>query len=175
MQRKRGSLPHTPWFLLGSLCLGTSLLIFCDGSALRPFGRWARAMGTGRFECAPEKLLVAQRQFACVWSSLLSSLFFRILDPDVFSGLRRFFRNPAEKFAGLRSGTFFRPKEDPGISEWIQLISLISFTSYLVLISCFEIIHLASFNLNNFSQWATVSNRECVFTKWPVKTFFCHT
>ena len=35
VQRNRGSLPHTPWFLLGSLCLGTSLLIFCDGSALK--------------------------------------------------------------------------------------------------------------------------------------------
>ena len=45
----------------------------------------------------------------------ISSLFFRILDPDVFSGLRHFFRNPAEHFAGLRSGTSFRPKEDPGV------------------------------------------------------------
>ena len=35
--------------------------------------------------------------------------------PDVFSRLRHFFRNPAENFAGLRSGTFFRPKEDPGM------------------------------------------------------------
>ena len=26
-----------------------------------------------------------------------------------------FFGNPAEKLAGLRSGTFFRPKEDPGM------------------------------------------------------------
>ena len=25
------------------------------------------------------------------------------------------FRNPADNFAGLRSGTCFRPKEDPGI------------------------------------------------------------
>ena len=75
LQRNRGSLPHTPSFLLGSLCLGTSLLIFCDGSALRPFGRWARAMGTGRLQspvlgCGmslfQKKLLVAQRQFACV-------------------------------------------------------------------------------------------------------------
>ena len=31
-----------------------------------------------------------------------------------FSGLRHFFRNRVDKFAGLRSGTFFRPKEDPG-------------------------------------------------------------
>ena len=46
--------------------LGHKLLILCDGFALRPFGRWARAMGTGRFECAPEKLLAAQRQFPCV-------------------------------------------------------------------------------------------------------------
>ena len=107
-------------FFLGSLCLGTSCLYFVI-SALRPFGRWARAMGTGRFECAPEKLLAAQRQFACVWSNLLSSLFFRILDPDVFSGLRRFFRNPAENFAGLRSGTFFRPKEDPGIYIYVRV------------------------------------------------------
>ena len=59
-----------------------------------------------------KELLVAQRQFACVSSNLLSYLFCRILDPDVFSGLRCFFRNPAEHFAGLRSGTFFRPKED---------------------------------------------------------------
>ena len=51
LQRKRGSLPHTPWFVLGSLCLGTSLLIFCEGSALRHFRRWARATGTGRLQC----------------------------------------------------------------------------------------------------------------------------
>ena len=46
--------------------LGHKLFLFCDGFALRPFGRWARAMGTGRFECAPEKRLAAQRQFPCV-------------------------------------------------------------------------------------------------------------
>ena len=31
--------------------LGHELLTFCDGPALRPFGRWARAMGTGRLQC----------------------------------------------------------------------------------------------------------------------------
>ena len=40
--------------------------------------------------------------------------FFRILDPMFFQ-VPGVFWNPAENFAGLRSGTFFRPKEDPGI------------------------------------------------------------
>ena len=35
-----------------------------------------------------------------------------------------FFRNPEENFAGLRSGTFFRPKEDPGIyTVYVQQIA----------------------------------------------------
>ena len=38
-------------------------------------------------ECVPEKLLVAQRQVACVGSNLLSSQSFRILDLDFFQVL----------------------------------------------------------------------------------------
>ena len=122
LQRKRGSLSHTPWFVLGSLCLGTSLLIICcEGSALRHFRRWARAMGTGRLQWLGCGMTVFQKNDSWRKGSLLvydPSGFFTILDPDVFSGRRRrrhFFRSPAQNFAGLRSGTFFSLKEDPGI------------------------------------------------------------
>ena len=57
-----------------------------------------------------------------VYDPTFYHLCFSELDPDVFSGLRRFFRNPAEKIAGLRSGTFFRPKEDPGIYNLYNLL-----------------------------------------------------
>ena len=87
--------------------LGHKLLILCDGSALRPFGRWARAMGTGRLECAPEKTIRGTKAISlCMIQPFIISVF-QNLGSDVFSGLRRFFRNPAEHFAGLRSGTFF--------------------------------------------------------------------
>ena len=45
-------------------------------------------------ECVPENLVVAQMQFACV----RSSVFFKILDPDVFCRSLAFFRNPVEHF-----------------------------------------------------------------------------
>ena len=69
--------------------LGHELLTFCDGPALRPFssaGLWN--------EYAPEKLFVAERQFACVCPTFYHLCF------------SEFFRNPAENFAGLRSGNF---------------------------------------------------------------------
>ena len=51
LQKERGSLPHTPGFwVLGSLCLGTCMLLHCHGSALRPFGKWARTRKARRFQ-----------------------------------------------------------------------------------------------------------------------------
>ena len=49
-----------------------------------------------------------------VYDPTFHHLFLKILDPDVFSG-SGIFRNPAENFAGLRSGPAFSLKEDPGI------------------------------------------------------------
>ena len=72
LQRKRGSLPHTPWFVLGSLCLGTSLLIFCEGSAaLMQFGRWERAMRTGRLQRLGFGMSVFQKNYSWRKGSLL--------------------------------------------------------------------------------------------------------
>ena len=65
--------------------------------------------------CAPEKTTRGAKAVClCMIQPFIISVF-QDLGSVVFSGLRRFFRNPAENFAGLRSGTFFRPKEDPGI------------------------------------------------------------
>ena len=64
-------------------------------------------------ECVPENttrgpkavcLCMIQPFIISVFQNLGSGCFFR--SPALF-------RNPAENFAGLRSGTFFRPKEDP--------------------------------------------------------------
>ena len=66
LQRKMSSLPHAPWFLLGSLCLDTSCLYFVMvlllGHSEDGRGQWERE-GSSVFQ---KKLLVAQRQFACV-------------------------------------------------------------------------------------------------------------
>ena len=110
LQRKSGSLPHTPWFLLASLCLGTSLLLFCDGSALRPFGRWARAMGTGRLQCWVVEIVCSRKTTRgakavclCMIQPFIMSVFQNLGSRCFFqvSGVF-FFRNPVDNFAGLR-------------------------------------------------------------------------
>ena len=91
--------------------LGHKLLIFCDGSALRPFGRWARAMGTGRFECAPEKLLAAQRQLIplCMIQPLIISVF-QNLGSGCFFRSPVFFSESGGKFCRIEVRHFFPPK-----------------------------------------------------------------
>ena len=88
------------------------------GSALRPFGRWARAMGTERFECGSRRTARGAKAISlCMIQPFIISVF-QNLGSGCFFRSPAFFRNPAENFAGLRSGTFFRPKEDPGIIPW---------------------------------------------------------
>ena len=81
-------------------------------------GQWEREGSSAGLwnECVPEKnyswrkgsLLVYDPTFYHLcFSEPWIRMFFQV------SGV--FFRNPAENFAGLRSGTFFRPKEDPGM------------------------------------------------------------
>ena len=105
LQRKRGSLPHTPWFFLGSLCLGTSCL-YCVTVLLLGHSEDGRGQWEREGSSVLQKNYSRRKGSFLVYDPTFYHLFFRILDPDVFSGLRRFFRNPAENFAGLRSGTF---------------------------------------------------------------------
>ena len=75
--------------------------VFCDGSALRPFGRWARAMGTGRFDRAPEELHTrgAKAISLCMIQPFIISVF-----QNLGSGC--FFRSPA--FCSESGGKFCR-------------------------------------------------------------------
>ena len=99
---------HTPGFVLGSLCLGTCLLIFCDGSALRPCGRWARETENGKAPKLACEMSVFQRIYSPAQRQIVHDPTFHhpsfSVEPDLSSGLRRFFLgNPAQCLS---------PKED---------------------------------------------------------------
>ena len=114
LQRKMSSLPHAPWFLLGSLCLGTSCLYFVMALLLSHSedgrGQWER-----------EGSSVLQKNYSRRKGNFL------VYDPTFYhlcfseSWIRMFFRSPAffsesgGKCCRIEAGTFFRPKEDPGI------------------------------------------------------------
>ena len=126
LQRKMSSLPHAPWFLLGSLCFGTSCLYFV--MVIRKMGE---GNGNGKVRvCSRRTTRGAKAISSCMIQPFIISVF-QNLGSGFFSGLRRFFRNPVENFAGLRSGTSFRPKEDPGIIYYSFTYIIIDILSQL--------------------------------------------
>ena len=72
-----------------------------------------------RHECAPEKTTRGTKAVClCMIQPFIISVFHCFSESWIrmfFQVSGFFFRNPAEHFAGLRSGTIFRPKEDPGM------------------------------------------------------------
>ena len=80
-------------------------------------GQWEREGSSAGLwnECVPEKTTCGAKAVClCMIQPFIISVF-QNLGSGCFFRSPAFFRNPAENFAGLRSGTFFRPKEDPGI------------------------------------------------------------
>ena len=71
--------------------------------------------GNGKVRvCSRKTTRGAMAVSLCMIQPFIISVF-QNLGSGCFFRSPAFFRNPAENFAGLRSGTFFRRKEDPGI------------------------------------------------------------
>ena len=98
-------------------------------------GNWKAPVIGLRNKCAPEKLLMAQRQFAplCMIQPFIISVYFQNLGSGCSSRFSAcfFFRNPGKHFAGLRSGTFFSLK---------TRIQVYSYLPLHVIVSCFKLV-----------------------------------
>ena len=105
LQRKMSSLPHAPWFLLGSLCFGTSCLYFV--MVIRKMGE---GNGNGKVRvCSRRTTRGAKAISSCMIQPFIISVF-QNLGSGFFFRSPAFFSESGGKFCRIEVRHFFPPK-----------------------------------------------------------------